>query len=462
MRHSRIQAFALGALLLAAACNDVTTSAPGPEPTAAAAPGTKLLGTITCHVDVASQTSRCGDLVPPGGASYNRFILDSVYWTLGTNGQFNSGGLAYFFNHIRNDLGQSIGIESGIADSVFAFVTSTTTTGGSGTVTPANHDGTRGFTAPSQAYWVWEGEVSPGGDTGTKIWTFNLPSTVTSWTYTIGVQTTVLHPTGWVEVGGITRIPLAGSTQLTAVVRDWTGTVDTGGTVTWTVTPSGGSVFDRGQQQPPGHLHGHGRGIRLCERDQGRREPAWKGDRGVLRGPGLARGPHPGPSPGLVNLAHPLPQTAWERVYTPGSAGRRSLAVGGAPPSPTLPHKPRGGGRWHGRAPSRREVLPLPPRSGGGGRGEGALRRCTASAHPLALPHFRTHALPHFRTLALSHFRTLALSHCRSPCLHPPGQTPSRASVYASLEWSDPCPVHPPSRPCTTPAKSPPGAWPAS
>lgn len=238
MRINRIHALAVAALLLSAACDDGANPA-GPERTE---PASKMLGTITCHVDVASQTSRCGDLVPAGGPSMNRFILDSAYWTLQTGAQFNSGGLAYFFNEIRNDLGQDIGVEGLTTDSVFAFITSITTTGGSGTVTPANHDGMRGFTAPSQAYWAWQGAVSPGDATGTRIWQFNLPSTVTSWTYTIGVQTTVLHPNGWIEVGGNARIPLAGSTQLTAVVRDWTGTVDTGGSVTWTVTSSGGSV----------------------------------------------------------------------------------------------------------------------------------------------------------------------------------------------------------------------------
>jgi hypothetical protein len=238
MRITRIHAFAAAALLLVAACGDGANPA-GPE---RIAPAGKMLGTITCHVDVASQTSRCGDLVPAGGPSMNRFILDSAYWTLVTGNQFNSGGLAYFFNEIRNDLGQDIGVEGLATDSVFAFITSITTTGGSGTVTPANHDGMRGFTAPSQAYWAWQGPVSPGDATSTRIWQFNLPSTATSWTYTIGVQTTVMHPNGWIEVGGNARIPLAGSTQLTAVVRDWTGTVDTGGSVTWTVTSSGGSV----------------------------------------------------------------------------------------------------------------------------------------------------------------------------------------------------------------------------
>lgn len=241
MRTIRTPALAAAALLLAAACSDIPTSGPGArveQPT----PGKVLLGTITCHVDVVAEQTRCGDLVSAGGPSHNRFILDAAYWTLETGSQFNSGGLAYFFNEIQNDLGQEIGIENGVTDTTFAFITNITTTGGTGTVTPANHDGVRGFTAPAQAYWFYEGEVSPGQDTFTKIWTFNLPATVTSWSYTIGVQTTVMHPNGWIEVSGDPQVPNGGSRQHTALVRDWTGTTVTSGTVAWTVNSVGGSV----------------------------------------------------------------------------------------------------------------------------------------------------------------------------------------------------------------------------
>lgn len=275
MRLTRSHALAVSALLLSAACDDVATNSAGPE-RVAVAPATKMLGTITCHVDVVAQTSRCGDLIAPGGPSENRFILDSAYWTLVTGAQFNSGGLAHFFNEIRNDLGQDIGVEGMTTDSVFAFITNITTTGGSGTVTPANHDGTRGFTAPSQAYWVWEGAVSPNSTTTTRIWQFNLPATVTSWTYTIGVQTTVMHPNGWIEVGGNTQIPLGNSTQLTAVVRDWTGTVDTGGSVTWTVTSFGGSVTTTVNNSRQATFTGTGVGFVRADATKGVADPHGK------------------------------------------------------------------------------------------------------------------------------------------------------------------------------------------
>jgi hypothetical protein len=240
MRQLRAPALAL-ATLLAAACADVTAPAPGARVTQPT-PAQVQLGTITCHVDVAAETHRCGSVVPRGGPVENRFILDAAYWTLNTPIQFTSGGVATLYNEIQNDLGQDIGVEGMVTDSVFAYITSITTTGGSGTVTPANHDGMRGFTAPSQAFWGYEGHVTPGNTTGTRIWTFNVPGTVTSWSYTIGVQTTVRYPNGWIEISGNTQIPLGTSRQLTAIRYDWTGAVDVSGSVAWSTVSYGGSV----------------------------------------------------------------------------------------------------------------------------------------------------------------------------------------------------------------------------
>ena len=44
----------------------------------------------------------------------------------------------------------------------------------------------------------------------------------------------------------------------------------------------------------------------------------------------LTRGPHPG----FVNLTHPLPQTAWERVYTPDPAAKRGFPRKRSSPPP--------------------------------------------------------------------------------------------------------------------------------
>ena len=75
---------------------------------------------------------------------------------------------------------------------------------------------------------------------------------------------------------------------------------------------------------------------------------------------------------GLVNLAH-LPQNCWGRLDVGQVRGGASIGFGlrpPAPPSPTLPHKLRGGGRTAPHATgsfARDRILPLSRDSGGGG-----------------------------------------------------------------------------------------------
>ena len=72
-----------------------------------------------------------------------------------------------------------------------------------------------------------------------------------------------------------------------------------------------------------------------------------------------------GPSPARLG-SHPLPQTAWERVYTPVRAGERSVVAGRAPPSPDPPPQ-TAWGRENGTgecASRTRRSPPLPYRAG--------------------------------------------------------------------------------------------------
>ena len=154
----------------------------------------------------------------------------------------------------------------------------------------------------------------------------------------------------------------------------------------------------------------------------------------VSAGVGAARGARPwiggglfraltrGPSPGFVNLTHPLPQTAWERVYTPVPVGGSSIV--GTAVHPLLPAK-----RGRGLPPVtssryRARIRPPPPGFFGGGREEragGGARRIPAPAFDLCT--FALHALTHSRTHALTHSRTHALTHF--PFALPPVSPPS-------------------------------------
>lgn len=245
MRNPRIHALALAALLLAAACDDLTTA-----PVAANAPavgeGEKVLGSVTCHVDMVAQTTRCGESTPPG-ASATRVTLTGSQFSLVVSPAFYDAGTQrqHYFTGIQNNLGQRIGTHNGInSDSTRAFVTNITVNSGSGSVTVNNPTGYKTLTAPNQPYWEYYEVVEPTQSTGaTPDWIFNVPNTVTSWSYTVAVSTPVQHPNGWVAVTGNTSIPHSGTRNHVATVYDWTGAVVNTGSVTWSYADGSGQVY---------------------------------------------------------------------------------------------------------------------------------------------------------------------------------------------------------------------------
>lgn len=255
MKHLHTRAVALAALLLSAACADITSPPPSAR-TPDAGAHRKLIGTVTCTVDVASQTTQCGDPASAGDHNNVRVTLNS-FFTLVTSTQFTNNGQTTFFNTIRNDLGQSIGTNTGLdVDTIYAFISNITVTGGSGTVTVNNPDGTATFTAANQPFWKWRQTIDPGNSTPTGVWTFNVPSTVTSWTYTLGLSAPIAHPNGWVDISGNYQIQHGQYQLLTATVYDWTGQLDTTGQVTWSGTNVSGQIYVSPYDDRTGHILG--------------------------------------------------------------------------------------------------------------------------------------------------------------------------------------------------------------
>jgi hypothetical protein len=244
----RIQAIALPALLLAAACGDLSTgSAPQRDAEPTAPQVTRLLGTVTCHVDLVAHETKCGPAAASGtagGPKLTRVLLDTSHFTLNPGPQFRSGGLEYIFTTLINDIGQDIGTHNGInSDTIRAFVKSITVTGGFGAVSAYNHVGTGTFTAANQPYWEWHEIVNAGGgESTTLLWQFSAAGTVTSFTYDVGLSAPIAHPNGWVSVSGDDQVPLGGSRTHTATVKDWLGNVVSSGVVLWTATNVSGDV----------------------------------------------------------------------------------------------------------------------------------------------------------------------------------------------------------------------------
>ncbi|MFL5383420.1 MAG: hypothetical protein ACJ8GN_12955 [Longimicrobiaceae bacterium] len=261
MKSRRIHALAVVTLLAASAACDSATG-PAADPTArpeAIAEHHKLLGTITCHVDEVAGTTRCGELASASGARATRVILNTSHFTLVTVGSFYNGGTQQhtFFNQIRNDIGQAIGTHNGFTtDSIRAFVTAINVTGGSGSITANNPTGTATFTAANQPYWEYREIVAPSDQSSSVTWIFNVPSTVTAWSYTIGVSAPIQHPNGWIDVSGDTQIPHSGAREHTAVVHTWTGAVDNSGSVSWSSTDEGGYVSVSSLDERVGYVLG--------------------------------------------------------------------------------------------------------------------------------------------------------------------------------------------------------------
>lgn len=258
MQTHRFRALSAALLITAAACQDAT--APSPQrPAQPAGPAvSRVLGTVTCYVDVAAGTHRCGDPRPAGGGSQTRVALNTSHFTVVTGLSFTSGGIANFFNQIQNDLGQAIGTHDGIfSDSIRAFVTAINVTGGSGTVTAYNHTGTGTFTAANQPYWLYEEIVEPNGERSTsRTWQFSVPGTVSAWNYTVGVSAPIAHPNGWVSVTGDEQIPYGSTRDHVAVVHGWTGAVVTTGAVSWSRVNGSGNVYVTPSDDRTGHLLG--------------------------------------------------------------------------------------------------------------------------------------------------------------------------------------------------------------
>lgn len=107
---------------------------------------------------------------------------------------------------VQNLSNQVIGSIDGVtADSngvrIF-FVNDPVTTGGTGTVTVRNADGTDDFTGTGQPYFQYAQALAPGRTSLAKTWEWDVPATVTGFSFLVGVSANVPNEAG-LEPGGI-------------------------------------------------------------------------------------------------------------------------------------------------------------------------------------------------------------------------------------------------------------------
>ena len=223
---------------VAAGCTDRNPAgvAKAPEP----APGTAVL---RCDVDVRAGTLACG----PVGAGTAPGVSAAIVGGQGDNVRLASSGTGYDAGAavLRSDVtvenltGQALGTTDGAtpaAEGVRVFFhAGPDVTGGTGTVSVANPDGVGTFTGTGQPFFQYGGILAPGDTTPAKEWRFDVPATVSTFSFTVYVAAPVAREDGWIGVSPLAPALLVGQTvAMQGTVHGVTGRVLAGETVAWT------------------------------------------------------------------------------------------------------------------------------------------------------------------------------------------------------------------------------------
>lgn len=234
MRYA-LSSLLLAASLGAAACTDRNPAGfaePELPPPGAAQ--------LTCTVRVAAGTVTCAapDAAAPG-------VSAAILGGQGQNVRLASTGMSYdgadtfrMAVTLENLTGQALGTADGVtpsADGVRVFFHSgPTASGGQGEVKVANADGETFFMSAGQKYFQYDGVLTPGDTTPPKEWRFTLPSTVTSFTFSVYVGAPVRAEAGWVSLTPLAPWIHVGDTMhMAATVRNAAGRTLDGAAVAW-------------------------------------------------------------------------------------------------------------------------------------------------------------------------------------------------------------------------------------
>ena len=181
-----------------AACQEPTSVAP--VPLAPTLPSSALQVALDCRVSVEAYTLTCAPTpraspVLPSGVNASLIIGgQNLYVTLASPaGIYDAGGgVLTSAVTIKNLLSQALGTSDGrtpdAAGVKVFFHTLPVVTGGTGTVSVRNADGSGTFTASGQPYFTYLELIPGNGTSDAKTWQFNLPPTVTSFSFQVYVQ----------------------------------------------------------------------------------------------------------------------------------------------------------------------------------------------------------------------------------------------------------------------------------
>jgi hypothetical protein len=192
-----LAALALCTTVGLASCTDSTsTDLSGlPQPSAPHA-----LTTVPCTASLVTRTVACGAQASlPGGASASIIGGQNVYVRLASsNVSYDSTTEIFQFDvTVQNLLNEAMGTPDGTVpdpDGIQVFFHSgPTATGGSGTITVANADGTGTFTGSGQPYFAYHEILTTGAVSAPHTWQLSVPPTVTTFAFTVYIETDVQY-----------------------------------------------------------------------------------------------------------------------------------------------------------------------------------------------------------------------------------------------------------------------------
>jgi hypothetical protein len=199
---------------------------------------------ITCQASVTARTLTCGESQAQASAGMNFSLVlggQGALVRLASSGTTYNGGTQTFSSDVtvENLIAQPMNTADGAtpdAGGIKVFFNSPpTVTGGTGTVSVANFDGTGTFTQANQEYFLYSSGavLASGSTTSAKSWQFTVPTTVTTFSFEVFVTTRLQDEVDPIVALGLSRSPAAltiapggnGTTTVNLTRTNFTGAV---------------------------------------------------------------------------------------------------------------------------------------------------------------------------------------------------------------------------------------------
>jgi hypothetical protein len=173
---------------------------------------------ITCQASVTARTLTCGESQAQASSGINFNLVlggQGALVRLASSGTAYSAGTFSSNVTVENLIAQPMNTANGTTPDtggvkVF-FNSGPTVTGGSGTVSVANADGTGLFTASDQSFFKYSSGalLASGLTTSSKLWQFTVPTTVTRFEFQVFVTTRLPDELSPIVALGLSRSPAA-------------------------------------------------------------------------------------------------------------------------------------------------------------------------------------------------------------------------------------------------------------